>query len=81
MWNQWLTVLGKGKQIVNINGIQKREKGQHDAETKVQQEKQDNISEILINKGMKSKEMTDNDKLKVKVNSILQVKQIPNKLI
>ena len=47
----------------------------------MQQEKQDNISEILINKGMKSKEMTDNDKPKVKVNSILQVKQIPNKLI
>ena len=47
----------------------------------MQQEKQDNISEILINKGMKSKEMTDNDKLKLKVNSILQVKQIPNKLI
>ena len=47
----------------------------------MQQEKQDNISEILINKGMKSKEMTDNDKLKAKVNSILQVKQIPNKFI
>ena len=30
---------------------------------------------------MKSKEMIDNDKLNVKVNSILQVKQIPNEPI
>ena len=47
----------------------------------MQQEQQNNISEILINKGMKSKEMIDNDNFNVKLNSILQVKQISNKLI
>ena len=47
----------------------------------MQQEQQNNISEILINKGMKSKEMIDNDNFSVKLNSILQVKQISNKLI
>ena len=47
----------------------------------MQQEQQDNINEIVINKGMKSKEITDNDKLNVKVNNILQVKQISNEFI
>ena len=63
--------------------LEKRERneGQPDSDITVQQEQQDNISEILINMGIQSKEMIDNDKLNVKVNSILQVKQIPNKLI
>ena len=47
----------------------------------MQQEQQDNINEIVINKGMKSKEIIDNDKLNVKVNNILQVKQISNEFI
>ena len=45
------------------------------------QKEHDNISEILMNKGMKSKEMIGNHKLNVKVNSISQVKQISNELI
>ena len=45
------------------------------------QKEQDNISEILINKEIKSEEMISNDKLNVKVNSISQVKQISNELI
>ena len=66
----------------NQKGLEKRDRneGQHDEETTMQKE-QDNISEILINKGMKSKEMTPNDKLSVKVNSISQFKQISNDLI
>ena len=47
----------------------------------MQQEQQDNTNEIVINKGMKSKEIIDNDKLNVKVNNILQVKQISNEFI
>ena len=47
----------------------------------MQQEQQDSINEIVISKGMKSKEIIDNDKLNVKVNSILQVKQISNEFI
>ena len=58
-----------------------RNEGQPDSDITVQQEQQDNISEILINMGIQSKEMIDNDKLNVKVNSILQVKQISNELI
>ena len=38
------------------------------------QKEQDNVSEILINKEIKNKEMISNDKLNVKVNSISQVK-------
>ena len=45
------------------------------------QKEHDNISEILMKKGMKSKEMIGNHKLNVKVNSISQVKQISNELI
>ena len=45
------------------------------------QKEHDNISDILMNKGMKSKEMIGNHKLNVKVNSISQVKQISNELI
>ena len=62
--------------------LEKRERneGQYDEETTVQKE-QDNISEILINKEIKSEEMISNDKLNVKVNSISQVKQISNELI
>ena len=48
------------------------------------QKKHDNISEILINKGMKSKKVTGNDKLNIVLNkqeSTSQVKQISNKLI
>ena len=63
--------------------LEKRERneGQPDSDITVQQEQQNNISEILINMGIQSKEMIDNDKLNVKVNSILQVKQISNELI
>ena len=79
--------------VVNSPGIKKtnsesqqdlekreRNEGQHDEETTVQKE-QDNISEILINKGMKSKETIGNDKLSIGLNkqeSISQVKQISN---
>ena len=45
------------------------------------QKEHDNISEILMKKGMKSKEMIGNHQLNVKVNSISQVKQISNELI
>ena len=48
------------------------------------QKEHDNISEILINKGMKSKKVTGNDKLNIGLNkqeSTSQVKQISNKLI
>ena len=45
------------------------------------QKEQDNISEMLINKGMKSKEMISNQEFNVKVNSISEVKQISNELI
>ena len=68
--------------IKNQQDLEKRERneGQYDEETTVQKE-QDNISEILINKEIKSEEMISNDKLNVKVNSISQVKQISNELI
>ena len=77
-------VLGKGKKnCENQQDLEKRERneGQPDSDITVQQEQQDNICEILINMRMQSKEIIDNDKLKVKVNSILQVKQISNELI
>ena len=48
------------------------------------QKEHDNISEMLINKGMKSKKVTGNDKLNIVLNkqeSTSQVKQISNKLI
>ena len=45
------------------------------------QKEQDNLSEILINKEMKIKEMIGNYRLNVKVNIISQVKQISNELI
>ena len=66
----------------NQEDLEKRERneGQYDEGTTVQKE-QNNISEILINKEIKSKEMISNDKLNVKVNSISQVKQISNELI
>ena len=59
----------------NQQDLEKREKneGQYDEETTDQKE-HDNISEISINKEIKSGEMIINDKLNVKVNSILQVK-------
>ena len=59
--------------------LEKRERNeeQYDEETTVQKE-QDNNSEILINKEIKSKEMISDDKLNVKVKSISQVKQISN---
>ena len=57
--------------------------GQHTEETTVQKE-HGNISEILINKGLKTKEMIDNDKINIGLNkqeSTSQVKQISNELI
>ena len=61
--------------IENQQDLEKREKneGQYDEETTDQKE-HDNISEISINKEIKSGEMIINDKLNVKVNSISQVK-------
>ena len=56
---------------------------QHNEKTTTQKE-QDNISEILINKGMRSKESISNDKINIGLNKqeiISQVKQISNKLI
>ena len=65
--------------IENQQNLEKRERNeeQYDEETTVQKE-QDNNSEILINKEIKSKEMISDDKLNVKVKSISQVKQISN---
>ena len=85
MKNVELVVDSPGKRKTNsenLKDIEKRERneGQYDEETTVQKE-QDNISEILVNKGMKSKEITGNGKLSVKVNSLSQVKQISNELI
>ena len=47
--------LGREKRLKN--NIQEKRKG------RIMQKKYDNISEILINKGMKSREMTVNDKI------------------
>ena len=60
----------------NQEDLEKRERneGQYDEGTTVQKE-QNNISEILINKEIKSKEMISNDKLNVKVNSIHRLKK------
>ena len=68
--------------IENQQDLEKRERneGQYDEETTLQKE-QDNISEIFINKELKSEEIISNDKLNVKVNSISQVKKISNELI
>ena len=68
--------------VENQQDLENRERneGHYDEETTLEKE-QDNISEILINKEMKSEEMIDNDKLSIKVNSISQVKQISNELI
>ena len=66
----------------NQQDLEKRERneGQYDEESSVQKEL-DNISDILINRGMKTKEIIGNEKLNVKVNSISQGKQISNELI
>ena len=68
--------------IENQQDLEKREKneGQYDEEATARKE-QDNISEILINKEIRSEEMISNDKLNVKINTISQVKQISNELI
>ena len=52
--------------IENQQNLEKRERNeeQYDEETTVQKE-QDNISEILMNKDMKSEEILDYDKLNV----------------
>ena len=65
----------------NWNNLEKRERneGQHNAHCNRSSSRV--ISEILINKVIKSKELIDNDKLNVKVNSILQAKQISNEPI
>ena len=83
--NVELVVDSPGKRKTNSEnqqGLEKRERndGQHDEETTVQKE-QDNLSETLISKEMKIKEIIGNDKLNVEVNSISQVKKISNKLI
>ena len=78
---------GKRKTIMKLNeqDFEKGEsiEGQQVEETTVQKEN-DNVREILIKKGMKSKEMTGNDNINIGLNkqeSASQTKQTSHELI